>query len=442
MKKYYINTFLFIGLLFFLSILNLVKPNDISISEIENRVLKEMPKFNFNKLISGNFTMEFDEYFADRFLFRENFVKLNRQIKELQNVFNNEEAIIIVNKGLNFSNEIKNVENENTENVIENKGDEKETVNLDKKLENNNIQNNKSNDLEEDNSKLTGRILLLNDKAMETHIFNEEAAKYYAESINIIARKLDKKIKVYSIVAPIQIEFLKNKKYRELSSPQKYTIDYVKDYLDSRVTSVDVYSIISENIDKYLYFRTDHHWTALGAYYAYTSFMNTKGEEVIPIEKYEVDIIKPFLGTTYSATLSKRLEENPDYVKIYIPFINHDFYVYYNEPVKKEVIDMSHINKKNKYGVFLGGDYPLGKITTEINNGKSILVIKDSYANSFIPFLIPHYQNIYIVDPRFFKQNIIELIEEKEIQEVLFLNYIHVTGGKEFSGKIRKMLDQ
>jgi hypothetical protein len=104
------------------------------------------------------------------------------------------------------------------------------------------------------------------------------------------------------------------------------------------------------------------------------------------------------------------------------------------------VLDMTHADKKNKYRIFLSGDRPLGKISTEVKNEKKILIIKDSYGNAFIPFLIPHYEEIYIVDPRQYKSNVLKLIKDNGIQEVLFLNYVPAVDMKNIIDLIGKMM--
>jgi hypothetical protein len=94
----------------------------------------------------------------------------------------------------------------------------------------------------------------------------------------------------------------------------------------------------------------------------------------------------------------------------------------------------------NKYGIFMGGDQPLAKITTNVKNGKKIAVIKDSYANAFIPFLLPHYEEIYVVDPRQYTHNFLDLVKKNGIQNVLILNYSFITENNGFADLMREMV--
>jgi len=295
----------------------------------------------------------------------------------------------------------------------------------------------------------TNNVLVINDKAMEIHTFNAEASQNYAAFLNEFQERLASQgnggnshnnVTVYSLLAPTQIEFISQKEYQSLSSPQKKTINYINGLLNEQVIPVDAYTALQQHTGEYLYFRSDHHWTALGAYYAYTAFMRTQGIEPVPLEQYTVEEIKPFLGSLYSTTLSAEIRDNPDTLYLYKPFTGHQYAVYYQkEPVETPLLDLRHAENKNKYGIFLSGDVPWGVITTEVKNGRKLAVIKDSYANAFIPFLLPHYEEIYVIDPRQFQQEIFQFIQDKGIQQVLFLNYILVTNDHGFTDLLRQM---
>ena len=430
MKKQQLNIIFFLLPLFLLGVLNLLAPNKPIISELENRALKTKPQFTAQKLWSGEYFREYENYFADNFIFRENFVKISSTVNNLWSLPSQEKVTIVLNQGANVA------AKQNKNNNDQNTGSE-EREKPDEEIKNN---DNQQDSLKEEKGSVTGKVLVLNDKAMEIHTFNAEASKYYADFINDFQKRLaDKNCQVYSLITPTQIEFMNDSRYKELSSPQKETIDYVYELLNPSITTIDAYQALKQNTDKYIYFRSDHHWTALGAYYAYTAFIEAKSEKPIPIEQYKVEQVKPYLGSLYSTTLSKEIKGNPDTVYLYQPLIDYEYTVYYENPIKIPLLDMRHAENTNKYGIFLGGDHPWGKITTAQKNGKKIMVIKDSYANAFVPFLLPHYEEIYIVDPRQFTLDIFAFIEENNIREVLFLNYVLVTDNNGFTDLLREM---
>lgn len=433
----YFNILLFLVPLFFLGTLNFSMPNKPTVSQLESRTLKTKPTFALNKLFSGELTREYEEYFADTFIFRENFVKISGKIKELWALPGSDNVTLVINKGANVAEVQKDKDNSPS---TSNNSDDNEYLKQGNEENENPNTTNINNEDEQAKGEVLGRVLVLNDKAMEIHTFNAAACEYYASFLNSFQEKLnDNNISVYSLLAPTQIEFVTNKRYRNLSSPQKKTIEYVNKNFNAKIIPINAYDALKPNTDKYLYFRSDHHWTALGAYYAYTAFMKTKGIEPIPLERYEVEQVSPYLGSLYSTTLGSKIRENPDTVFLYKPFIAHEYTVYYEGPLQTALLDMSHAKNKNKYGIFLSGDRPWGRITTEIKNDRKIVIIKDSYANAFVPFLLPHYEEIYIVDPRQFKLNIFQFIKDKGIQEVLFLNYILVTDHNGFTDLLKQM---
>ncbi len=395
-KVLYANIVLFLATLFCLGFLNVISDKP-TISQLENRALKERPKLIAEKLFAGNYCKEFEEYFADTFIFRENFVNLSRDIKELRGFSREDQATIVDHTGANFA-----------------AGEPGKT----------------------------GSILLLKDRAMYIHYFNPQALGLYATAINNLQERISDGVKIYSLIAPTQIEFVANKKSKEVSAPEKNSIDFVNKRLH-RVTPVDAYATLKESWGEYLYFRTDHHWTALGAYRAYTALMKATGDKAVPLEKYAVQELAPFLGSLHTITLNKNLEKKPDTLQLYQPFTEHQYYVYWSStPVQREVLEMAHAQNKNKYGIFLGGDIPLGKIVTEVKNGKKMLVIKDSYGNAFVPFLIPHYEEIYVVDPRHYKEGVVQLIRDNKIQEVLFINNTDTLIEEDFPKLLLKLVQR
>ena len=189
-----------------------------------------------------------------------------------------------------------------------------------------------------------GKVLVYKNSGMEINTFNEVNSQGYANIINKLQSKLDD-VTIYSMLIPTQIEFITKNKCKELSYPQIDCINYINNLFDERIIPVDAYSGLEENSNKYVYFRTDHHWTALGAYYAYTKFMERKSEKPIPIEKYETTEIEGYLGSMYNITLNESLSKYPDTVIVYKPFIKHTYTMYYDEPIiRNSVIDVSYKN--------------------------------------------------------------------------------------------------
>ncbi|NLM11147.1 MAG: hypothetical protein GX213_10335 [Clostridiaceae bacterium] len=480
MKSKYINIILFFICITGIGLVNLFT-EDRLISEYENRALEQFPEFSVQVLFSGDYFKKIDLYFSDQFLWRDSFVRISSGVKELKGLPGSDGATIIVQGGFNDAEEHDSLPDINEwgekvapepdsrpEEVIpepsaepeltpdlEAYGNEKPEITPgptnDPVMESTPEPAEKPTEKPEptpipasekdDNGRRIGRILIYNNSAMQLFKANSDAEAHYANTLNSFKERAADQIKVYSLLAPTSAEFIDNDKYKSLTDSQKDAITRVNDKLNG-VIPVDAYTKLKEHKGEYIYFRTDHHWTALGAYYAYTAFADSAGFDAVSLDRYETENIENYLGSMYDMTSSSTLRKNPDTITVYKPFVKSEYNVWYEGPVKLKVIDMYHATQKNKYRVFISGDRPLGIIKTEVSNGKKILIIKDSYGNAMVPFLLPHYEEIYVVDPRQYGKNIFNLIQDNEIQEVLFLNYALIVGDNSFADLIIKVMNQ
>lgn len=175
---------------------------------------------------------------------------------------------------------------------------------------------------------------------------------------------------------------------------------------------IDVLSVLREHADEYIYYRTDHHWTTLGAYYAYEKWAEEMG--VTPVSfagAARETAAEDFLGTLHSKV---NLPVKADEIEAYRSAADGQYQVYYDlaAKAKNSLYEPKHLNTKNKYGYFLDDNHGLIEIQTGIQNGKTLFVIKDSYANCFIPFAAEHYETVCIVDLRYCKIGLYELIDQ------------------------------
>ena len=183
-------------------------------------------------------------------------------------------------------------------------------------------------------------------------------------------------------------------------------------FVDLRKTLINA----SDKKDSQLYYRTDHHWTGDGAALAYKKFAKSQGFK--PSEYTLEKVTDEFYGTTYSKILDTSAK--PD--SIYAPKIDRKLKVVYGDGKKvNSLYDKSALNKKDKYEYFFGGNFDKVTINTGVKNDKRILLIKDSFANSFVPFIVNDYSKIVMVDLRFFDGDLRELCKKEDITDVLFL---------------------
>ena len=227
------------------------------------------------------------------------------------------------------------------------------------------------------------------------------------------------------MLIPISSTVLKEKlpKNAPILDEKIYVEEFEKS-LDSRINFIYPYDTMSSHKEEYIYYKTDHHWTTLGAYYAYEELCKKLKLNKKSLNKYtEVLATDEFYGKLYSKGLFKVKKGDDIYV-----YINKDekdeSIITYTEEKKKSAsfYDTEKLKEKNKYELFLGGNHPIVEIeNVNVNNDKKLLMIKDSYANSFVEFLTPFFLKIVMVDPRYYYEDIENLISKEKFTDILYL---------------------
>lgn len=338
-------------------IANIVK-KDGEMSEKENRMLEQRPNITLDDIADGRFMQKYESYQSDQFIFRDFWVSLKARMDLLM--------------GKNYSNGVY-------------KG--------------------------------------------KSHYLIEEAAAPDTENMaaNVAAMNAladSGTVNVFAMIVPNAVNILSDK--LPAFSPvrnQAEDLEGLKASLSANIKYIDVTEALkSHKEDEQLYYRNDHHWTTLGAYYAFLEAAETLGLDTSAITYDRYMVSENFTGTL--AATSGYGAGKKDTVEIFTPSNSNVEYVveYVNEKQKKASVYSSEmLEKSDKYAVFFGGNFPLIKINTTNAGGKRLLIVKDSYANCFIPFLIPYYREIVIVDPRYYYDNVKQEISDSLITDVLFL---------------------
>jgi len=247
---------------------------------------------------------------------------------------------------------------------------------------------------------------------------NQTLAARYAEVLNAHYARIPDDVRMFSMLAPVKVEFM-DERYRAANSSQLDTINFVNSLLHPNIITVDAHTPLWENRDEYIFFRLDHHWTALGAYFAYLEFARTAGFEPITIENYVEYAIHGFVGSLAVGTRNRTILAHPDTIYFYKITDGTEFSInLYAVPQDLE---------NTCYRIFLGGDHAFLHFTSGNQNGRTLMVVKDSFANALVPWLAPHYENIVMVDPRQFVGSIQDVIAEFENIDLLFINYMPAT---------------
>ncbi len=243
-------------------------------------------------------------------------------------------------------------------------------------------------------------------------------------AMNKLAEK-NPDVPVYAIIAPTSQEI-----YSYLL-PAVTPIESQKDYVSycyeklPNVTCIDIIPELEKHSDEYIYYRTDHHWTSYGAYLAYSTAAAKLGYTAVPMSSFSIEhASSDFRGTLFSKTIDYGV--TPDVIDYYHN-TSIDNKIKLTIDTGEEITEYDtlyfrdFLNVKDKYSSFLGSNSPLMEIETSVDNGKSILIFKDSYAHCFIPFLTNNYSKITVLDMRYINIDYRQLADPNDYDQVLFL---------------------
>jgi len=417
-------------------------------SETENRKLATKPEFSFGRLFDGSYVSELETYYSDTFPGREALLRANKKLNKFYYFGGSKENNLLV---LDFqgggmeqggealepipeqpqptqpdpSNEPAQPTVGPTEPPVQEPPKEEDPPEEEEPVEENYVSD--------------GSLVIVGDNAMDVPTASNNTIKNYAAAINNIHNALGDGVKVVSLVTPNSAEFYAPRDYQTASHDQQAMIELCYSEMDMDVITIDAYSKLDKHQNEYIFFRTDHHWTALGAYYAYQAFCETMGLDAVPLQRFETGAYENFLGSMYTWTSqypqSEALKNNPDTVTYYLPVVETKARYFADADIENSTAYPVSVvyqgiteDQTNKYMCFLGGDHPATVIECGVE-GPTCVVLKESYGNAFIPFLTSHYNKIIVIDPREFNRqgqptlDLISFVQQQQVDEVIVINY-------------------
>ncbi len=345
---------------------------DKKYSESENRMLAQKPVFSMANLTSGKYMKDMEDYVTDQFFIRDKWINL-KVLEDLALGKKESNGVYIGKK--DYLMEIPTAPNQ---------------------------------------------------KALDNNL---DAISNFSAShpdINTVMTLIPNAAYIYDHLIP------RNAPVRD----QEKDIKYVMNAVSTSLNFVDLTKTMSSHKEEDIYYKTDHHWTTLGARYAFDALSTALGIEK-PTQEYKIyPVTHSFQGTLASKS---GYDKALDTIEIYVPQgVNTDCVVNFTDEGKKtaSVYESAALEKKDKYEVFFGGNHTRIDISTPMEGKKNLLLFKDSYANCFIPFLVPYYRNIIVIDPRYFYDDIESLISDNEITDVLFLYNVNTFLGDNSLGDV------
>lgn len=412
-----------------IAVIGLIIPLRPKESVSEKRKLAEFPKITFASLKSGDFFDGFNAWYSDSYPGREGIIALNSKIKSYYGIKSNGDDTVKIHGEVQQGDDIPDEYDPNA--VV---------------TENSTSQNYDKISVDGD-SQTIGAVFVVGNRAFEYYNFSQSQANRYISSMNALAEKLSGKAKVYDMIVPTSIGITLPDAYMGSinSSDQSKAIDYINSGLNSKIIKVPIFKTLMSHRSEYIYFNTDHHWTQLGAYYAYCEFAGIAGFTANPLDKYEKIEFDGFLGTFYNDTGKiPELKSNPDTIYAYKP--NSSAKMFYvdskGQTISWPIInDVTKYPESVKYSCFIAGDNPYTEINNpQITDGSSIMIVKESFANALVPFLVENYQTIYVIDYRHYSGSISDLVLEKNIDTVLYINNVSAIRNEKLMNKLEATL--
>ena len=387
-------------------------------SKEEKRDLAQFPKISemtIQDFFNGTYFSKINDFYQDNFVGREKFISMYDKINSL--------------KGVEGDIKMTVVQNSSTVSASDKNKDTKEDPDEDLYTE----------------VEQVGTLLRIDNMVCEAYGFNEPVVNEYAKTIKEFGERLSN-CKVYNILIPTHVEFALPSKYENLSAKQKPIIDLVYSKTGDKVTSVDAYSLLKKHKKEYIYFKSDHHWTQLGAYYAYTAYCKEAGLKPCNLDDYKSKKIDNFLGTLYAASKEEKLLKDPDYVEYYPVGGDLKATIYTSGDLSKSYEASPYADfceGSNSYGVFIYGDNPLTVIKNpKAKSNKKVAVVKESYGNAFSPLLTYNYSEVYVIDMRYFKKSFKGFLDENKIDDVIFINNMMAVGSQSRVDELKELLNR
>lgn len=374
-----------------------------SVSLMENRKLATFPEYSDSSFWKGKYFRDINAWYADNFPMREKLISFSDKFRQ----------------SLGFqSSEIKMYDPTNDAEANEKTDTAKTEVVVDK-----------GGPLPDDGAigEVKKKVFVFKNRAFEMFGGGPGMGKAYADVINSYNRILKADgIQVYNLIIPVALEFEITEKYAKLQKPNRPAIENIYNSEDPEIKKVWAIDEIRKHRSEYIYFNTDHHWTSLGAYYAYVAFCKTAGLTPVSLNNVPSKVKPAFLGSLYRLTRDAGLASNPDSVRYYLWPDSINFFLGSSTIGRWNPSKMygEGASGTNSYSVFLQGDQPIVKMETQHKNGRKLAVVKESYGNAFACFLPNNFEKVIVVDQRYYTGDFLAMLKAEGINEVLFINNI------------------
>ncbi len=257
----------------------------------------------------------------------------------------------------------------------------------------------------------------------------------YAEAVNKYKQTFGDAVNVYCMIIPTAVAIYCPEEAKVWTKDQKATVRNIYAHLSKDVKFVDLFDTMNAHAEEDIYSRTDHHWAPLGAYYAAQQFADQAEVPFADLSTYEKHVIHDYVGTMYRFSRDAAVKNAPEDFVYYVPK-EVDYtttYIRYQLGKNRKVVGEKEPEEGNffytyddgnsaAYMTFMHGDLNTTKVKTSTRNGRRLLILKDSYGNALPAYLFHSFEEIHVVDCRYFTKNIVHYVQKNDITDILFAN--------------------
>lgn len=394
-------------------------------SELEKRELRQFPDFSIENLSNGSFTKGVSEWFSDSEPYRDLLMSLSMNIKDYQRIVTSDEDNITFHAAEEPTPEELEAQRKAEEEARERTANRTATEYENKLTAN-------------ENAKIAHAGIIIvgsGDKVRALMAYGGEpgGGTQFAKAVNLYNQTFGNSVNIYCMVVPIAIDFYCPDKVKKRTKQQLPTINNIYANLDQDVKAVDVYSTLGKHAAEDIYLRTDHHWTPLGAFYAARRFAKIANVPFRELDSYERHVIHGFVGTMYGYSKDIAVKKAPEDFVYYKPMgvsyettfvtyiLDKDYQITAeSKPQKGEFFRTYKDGSSSAYFTFMGGDQLLAVVKTNTDNHRRLLLIKDSFGNALPSFLFYSFEEIHVVDFRYFNKNMKKYVSDNAITDILF----------------------
>lgn len=392
-------------------------------SVLEKRDLATCPTFSWAKLWDGSYTKEVSSWFSDSEPFRDQLMAMSMAIKE------KEKVAIAGDDNVTFH-ASTDAPQADAEAEPELEPDDR-------------VVGEYKNDITADGTaKIANAGIIVvgtgkNVRALMAYGGSAKGGVEYAKAANKYKEAFGSSVNVYCMVIPLSTEFYCPDKARKATNPQRPTINNIYAHLDPEVKAVDAYTALAHHVHEDIYLRTDHHWAPLGAYYAAQRFAQVAGVPFPDLKEYDRHVIHGYVGTMYGYSKDASIKNAPEDFVYYTPrgVTYTTTYTDYTIDKKYQVTGEGKphtgpfFNKfkdgsSAAYCTFMGSDTRITQVRTSTKNGRRVLILKDSFGNAIPGYLFRSFEEVHVIDSRYFTKNMRTYVKQNHITDILFANNI------------------